>query len=205
MESLCLITAYKKGNKNDSIHFSQTDLKRLYTIKEGSIKICYQDDNGKEVISEILTEHDIFGYINLSEIEPRKLNEYAQVLSDSVKICSFEIDKFKQVIQNNNFLSIKYSALINQKLVSFQQKYADLIFKDAKTRILEFFKRYAEHHATEISRRFEMDMLLTHQEIAEYTATSRQTVSSIINELIRDEVLIYQGRKKVIIPNLQLL
>lgn len=205
LESLCLITAYKKGSKNEVIHFSQSDYKRLYTVKEGSIKICFQDENGKEVITEILTEHDIFGYINLSETEPQKIHEYAQVLSDSVKICSFEIDKFKTVLQNNNSLSIKYSALIDQKLVSFQQKYADLIFKDARTRIQEFFKRYAQHHGKQTAFGWEMEMLLTHQEIAEYTATSRQTVTSIINELIREKIIAYDGRKKVNIPQLDRL
>ncbi len=205
LEQLCLITAYKKGNKNDIIHFSQTDYKRLYTLKEGSIKICFQDENGREVITEILTEHDIFGYTNLSDTEPQKINEYAQVLSESVKICSFEIDKFKSVLQNNNSLSIKYSALIDQKLVTFQQKYADLIFKDARTRIQEFFKKYALHHGKETSLGWEMEMLLTHQEIAEYTATSRQTVTSIINDLIRENRIVYDGRKKVLIPHLDVL
>jgi CRP-like cAMP-binding protein len=205
LDSLCLITSYKKGTKNDIIHFSNADLKRLYTIKEGSLKICFQDENGKEVITEILTEHDIFGYINLSDNEPRILNEYAQVLSDSIKICSFEVEQFKYVVQNNPNLSLKYAALIDEKLVSFQQKYADLIFKDARTRIREFFKRYAQHHAKKTELGFEMDMLLTHQEIAEYTATSRQTVTSCINELIKENILSYEGRKKVLIPHLNVL
>jgi CRP/FNR family transcriptional regulator, cyclic AMP receptor protein len=205
LDSLCLITAYKKGIKNDVILFSQNDLKRLYTVKEGAIKICHQDQSGKEVITEILTEHDIFGYINLSESENRVLNEYAKVISDSVKICSFEVEKFKMVVQNNPNLSLKYSALIDEKLVSFQQKYSDLIFKDARTRIIEFFKKYAHYHAKQKPNGWEMEMLLTHQEIAEYTATSRQTVTTIINELINDNKITYFGRKIVVITDFTLL
>ena len=138
IESLSLISSYKLGDKNDIIYFSETDKKRLYTIKHGILKICYQDKEGKEVITEILTEYDIFGYISLNNSEAEN-EQYAKVLSDKLSICSFEVDKFKDVLQNNNDLSIKYSALINEKLVSFQQKYSDLVFKDVHTRVAEFF------------------------------------------------------------------
>ena len=59
------------------------------------------------------------------------------MLSDKLSICSFEVAKFKDVLDNNSHLSIKYSALINEKLVSFQQKYSDLVFKDVNTRVAE--------------------------------------------------------------------
>ena len=45
-------------------------------------------------------------------------------------------------------------------------------------------------------------MYLTHQDIANYTAASRQTVSTIINELIKDGRIVYDGRKKVVIPDI---
>ena len=205
VESLCIISSYKQGNKNDIIYFSDTDKKRLYTIKEGTLKICHSDKDGKEVITELLTEHDIFGYINLASSSNSQNEEYAKVLSDKLSICSFEVENFKTLLQNNNDLSIKYSALINEKLVSFQQKYSDLVFKDVNTRVGDFFKRYASHHSKNNNGVLEMEMMLTHQEIADYTASSRQSVTSIINKLVEDGKIIYEGRKKVIIPDINKL
>lgn len=200
VDSLCIISNFKQSDKNDIIFFSDTDKKRLYTIKEGTLKICHQDKDGNEVITELLTEHDIFGYTNLSGSANSAGEEYAKVLSDKIKICSFEVDNFKKVLQNNPDLSIRYSSLINDKLVSFQQKYSDLVFKDVNTRVAEFFKRYAKIHAKEVNGSLEMEMMLTHQEIADYTASSRQSVTSIINRLVEEGKIIYEGRKKVIIP-----
>ncbi len=202
VDSLCLISSYKQGNKNDIIFFADTDKKRLYTIKEGILKICHQDKEGREVITEILTEHDIFGYTNINDTSSNQVEEYAKVLSDKIRICSFEIDKFKLLLQHNPDLSIKYSSLINEKLVTFQQKYADLIFKDVHTRVADFFKRFAAAHAKNVNNTLELEMFLTHQEIADYTASSRQSVTSIINKMIADGKIIYQGRKKVIIPDI---
>lgn len=205
VEDLCIISSYKQGNKNDIIYFSDSDKKRLYTIKSGTLKICYQDKDGKEVITELLSEHDIFGCISLTGADQAQKHQYAKVLSDSLSLCSFEVDNFKRVLQDNPDLSIKYSGLINEKLVSFQQKYSDLVFKDVNTRVSDFFKRYASHHSKNNNGVLEMEMMLTHQEIADYTASSRQSVTSIINKLVEDGKLIYEGRKKVIIPDINKL
>jgi CRP/FNR family cyclic AMP-dependent transcriptional regulator len=202
VDGLCIISSYKQGSKNELIFFSESDRKRLYTIKQGILKICYTDKDGKEVITEILTEHDIFGCTNINDPSAPSREEYAKVLSEEVRICSFEVDNFKTILQNNPDLSIKYSSLINDKLVLFQQKYSDLIFKDVNTRVTDFFKTYARHHARKINNALEMEMILTHQEIADYTASSRQSVTSIINKLVAQGKIIYEGRKKVIIPDL---
>lgn len=205
VDALCVMSSYKQGDKNDIIYFSDTDKKRLYTIKHGILKICHQDKDGKEVITELLTENDIFGHISLSNSENNSNEQYAIVLSDKISMCSFEVEKFRSVIQNNDGVSIKYSALINEKLVSIHQKYSDLVFKDVSTRVAEFFKRYASHHAKIVNGVLEMEMVLTHQEIADYIAASRQSVTSIVNKLVEEGKIIYEGRKRVIIPDLKKL
>jgi CRP-like cAMP-binding protein len=200
---LCIISVFKQGDKNDIIFFSDTDQRRLYTIKEGALKICYLDQTGKEIITEILTEHDIFGCTSFSgnSTVPGR-NEYAKVLTDHTKICTFDMDRFKEVVQTNPLLSLKYSTVINDKLVSFQQRYSDLIFKDVDTRIHDFFRNYAKSFGKQTGNRIEMNMFLTHQEIAEYTASSRQSVTTAINRLEAKGVLIYENRKTVIIPDI---
>ena len=200
---LCIISNFKSGNKGDLIFFSDSEIKRLYSVKEGTLKICYTDESGKEIISEILTNHDIFGHLTLSENSGQRApKEYAKVLSETAKICSFEVDKFKTILNQHPELSTKYNAYMGDKLISFRNKYSDLVFKDVSTRVAEFFKRYAKYSGKVEGHQAEMDMLLTHQEIADYIAASRQTVTEIINTMIADGKLIYEGRKKVKIPDL---
>lgn len=202
IDHLCIISSFKQGEKNDIIFFSDSDRQRLYTVKEGALKICYLDPTGKEIITEILTEHDIFGCIGFSgNNNGQQGNEYAKVLSDHIKICSFDMERFKEVVKDNPQLSLKYSTVINDKLVSFQQRYSDLIFKDVDTRIHDFFKNYGASFGKQSGNRLEMEMFLTHQEIAEYTASSRQSVTTAINKLVAQGLLIYESRKKVVIPD----
>jgi CRP/FNR family cyclic AMP-dependent transcriptional regulator len=200
IDTLCIISNMKSATKNDIISFSETETKKIFIVKAGTVKICREDPNGKEIISEILTEGDIFGHISAT-IKNNK-TEYAKVISDNVKLCFFEVENFKKVLHNNPALSISYSNVVNEKLISFQQKYEDLIFKDVDTRVHDFFKRYASYHGKKNGDSIEMEMMLTHQDIADYTAASRQTVTTIINRLVESGKIIYEGRKKVIIPNI---
>lgn len=199
VENLCIISNMKNAKKNDIIFFSESEVKKIFILKVGLVKICREDNSGREIITEMLTEGDIFGHINKS-VNP---TEYAKVMSDDVKLCFFEVENFKKVLQNNPTLSIKYADAVSEKLISFQQKYEDLIFKDVDTRIHDFFKKYASFHGKQNDHRIEMEMMLTHQDIADYTASSRQSVTTIINRLVEKGKIEYEGRKKVIIPDIR--
>ena len=199
VEELCIISNMKSARKNDIIFFSESEVRKIFILKYGVVKLCREDSAGREIITEILTEGDIFGHI----MESYNQQEYAKVVSDEVKLCFFEVENFKRVIKANPDLSLKYTAAMQEKLISFQQKYEDLIFKDVHTRVYDFFKRYAKHHGKFSGQRVEMEMMLTHQDIADYTASSRQTVTTIINRLVENGKIEYEGRKKVIIPDIQ--
>lgn len=197
---LCVISNMKNAVKNDILFFSDAEVKRVFILKVGTVKICREDTNGREIITEILEAGDIFGHINSAHTNPK---EYAKVLSDQVKLCYFEAKNFINVLKNNPELSLKYANAVYEKKLSFQQKYEDLVFKDVDSRVVDFFKKYAENHGKEKNGAIEMEMLLTHQDIADYTASSRQSVTTIINKLAEKGKIIYEGRKKVIIPNIK--
>jgi CRP/FNR family transcriptional regulator len=206
VKDLCIISNYKNAQKDEIIDFSGTDTQRLYIVKEGVVKICYQDDEGKEIITEILQDHDIFGCIHFSNtLQKTQRYEYAKALSKNTSLCSFEINRFKEVLEKNPCLMLKYTSFIGEKLISFQQKYSDIVFKDVETRLIDFFREYALKHGKErIDGSTEISMLLTHQEIAEYIASSRQSVTSAINKLEEEGKILCKSRKTVIIPNLKM-
>ncbi len=198
---LCIVSNMKNAEKNEVIYFSGDDYNRIYLIKVGTVKICREDQHVREMITELLTEGDIFGHIG----NGTNSEEYAKVLSESVRLCFFETSNFTKVLQKNPNLSLKYTDAVNEKMISFRQKFEDLAFKPVDTRVYEFFKRYAQYHGKFNENRVEMDMMLTHQDIAAYTASSRQSVTSIINRLAEEGKIVYEGRKKVIIPDVTLL
>ena len=201
IQELCIISSFKTAKKGEIIYFSDQKIDRLYSLKQGRIKIAYYDEKQVEVVSEILKEGDIFGELTLKQYE-NKNQEFAQVISDEVSICSFTLENFQSILRKKPDLAIAYTQMVGDKLKTMGGKYADLIFKDVKMRVINFFKLNAENEGKWEGNKVELNMYLTHQDIANYTAASRQTVSTIINELIKDGRIVYDGRKKVVIPDI---
>jgi CRP/FNR family transcriptional regulator, cyclic AMP receptor protein len=198
---LNVISCYKTAIKAEYIYLGGSDLARLYFLKKGRVKIAFQSESGEEVLVEILKEGDIFGAVGL-QVQPNKRQEYAQTLTDVI-LCSFTVQDFIGVLQKKPDLAIQYSKKLGEKMGVVQNKFADLIFKDSRERIINFFRLNAQHEGQrQADGSYLIDMFLTHQDIAHFTAVSRQTVTTVINELIVQQRLIYVGRRKVIIPDL---
>jgi CRP/FNR family transcriptional regulator len=198
---LNILSCFKTAKKNDYIYFGGDDLDRLYFLKQGRIKIAFQHENGEEMVCEILKENDVFGAISL-QTQKNIRNEYAQALSN-VYLCSFTIADFEKLLEKKPHLAIQYAKKIGEKINTAHNKFADIIFKDSRQRIINFFKLHAEHEGKlQTNGSYVIEMYLTHQDIAHFTAISRQTTTKIINELIEEQKIIYLNRKTVIIPDL---
>ncbi len=78
---------------------------------------------------------------------------------------------------------------------------SDLAFKDVTKRIISFLVRYAEDFGKIKAGAVHIPAFLSHQEIAFLTASSRQTVTSVLNDL-RSKGLIEFTRKTLTVHNL---
>lgn len=95
--------------------------------------------------------------------------------------------------------------MVAEKLKIISGKYCDLVFKDVRARVLNFFMLHAQYEGKWTGDKAEINMYCTHQDIANFIASSRPTVSTIINDLVKEKKIIYEGRSKVIIPDIKKL
>jgi CRP-like cAMP-binding protein len=85
-------------------------------------------------------------------------------------------------------------ALVNP----ISERIEELIFKDAPQRVVSFLLNYANDQGKKIGEEIFVKPFFTHQDIAEFTACSRQTVNSILTDL-REKKIINFDRKKLVI------
>ena len=79
-----------------------------------------------------------------------------------------------------------------------------LVFKDVRTRLIEFSKELSENSGKEENKGILVSHFYTHKDIADLIGTSRQTVTTSFNDL-KNEGLIDFKRKEIYIPNLSKL
>jgi CRP/FNR family transcriptional regulator len=199
IKQLCIITGFKKAKKCDVIYFSSSDVPRVFLLKKGNIKIVSVDEDGNETIKDIIQKGDLFGELELDS--DRNSNEYAKALTDDIIICSFLLSDFEDLLLRNPSLALSYTKLVGLKLKRIKNNYANLVSKDAKTRLLSFMKEWAEREGKREGNRVIIENYLTQNDIAQIICTSRQTATVLLNEL-EENGLMYYGRKEIIIEDI---
>ncbi|WP_300565915.1 Crp/Fnr family transcriptional regulator [Flavobacterium sp.] len=199
IKQLCIIVGFKKANKGEIIYFSNSEAPRIFLLKRGAIKIVSMDEDGNETIKDIIQKGDLFGELTLES--DLQVNEYAKVLTDEVSICSFLLSDFEDLMLRNPNLALGYTKFVGLKMKRLKNNYTNLISKDAKTRLISFLKDWAEKEGVYDNNKVTLENYLTQNDIAQIICTSRQTATTLLNELVENGLLEY-NRKEIIIPNI---
>ncbi len=188
--------------KDQFIYFPEDVADNIYMISDGRVKIGHYLDDGKEVVKSILTKGEIFGELALAGEERR--GDFAQAMDDKTTVCPLGIHDLKSLMWEDKELSFKLLKLVGLRLMKLERKLELLVFKDARTRVIEFLKDAAAWKGKKVGFETMIPTKLTHKDIAALTGTSRQTVTTILNEL-KEKNLINFDRKKILIRDLERL
>lgn len=188
--------------KNDFIYFPNEWSDTIYLIATGRVKIGSYTKEGDEIVKSILGEGDIFGELALAGEEKR--TDYAQALDEGTAICQMDIGHLQSLMLNNKPLNLKIYKLIGLRLKKLERRIESMVFKDARTRIVEFLKDLAEEKGVKVGFETMIKNHYTHKDIASLTGTSRQTVTTVLNELKEDNIINF-NRRQILIRDLEQL
>ncbi len=202
IKQLCIIVGFKKAKKGEIIYFSSSEVPRIFLLKRGNIKIVSVDEQGNETIKDIIRKGDLFGELELEA--DHEVNEYAKVLTDEVSICSFLMSDFEDLLLRNPNLALSYTKFVGIKMKRIRNNYANLVSKDAKSRLNNFLKDWAEKEGKTDGNKVILENYLTQNDIAQIICTSRQTATQLLNEMETSGNIIY-NRKEIVIPDISKL
>lgn len=201
-EALNIVHNVIEVPRNDHIYFDPDSLDKLYFIKEGYVKMGNVDDEGNEIVRELLQPGDVFGQLTL---EPGQLQgEFAQAYKAPVSLCAFTTASFKQLLYTRPDLSVEYSKKVGRQVHRLHNRMNNLLQKDVRTRLLYFFWTLLQQRDLLAGQPVTLNNYLTHEDIARLTGTTRQTVTTLLGQLT-SEGIIDIGRKNIVIKDLRLL
>ncbi len=200
---LCKHAQYLDMRRFEIVYHKSELSNALFYVCNGMIKISAHQNMGKEVIRTICHAGMIFGEASLSGEKTR--SAMAQSLDRKTTVIMIEAEALRKVMQQNTLVCIALFDIIGNRLRSNQHRLESVIVEDAKTRILNFLKENAELYGNKVGLN---ELLLKHnytqQDIADFTGTSRQTVTTILNDLKRSNV-ISMNRRRILIRDASLL
>ncbi|MCJ8163206.1 Crp/Fnr family transcriptional regulator [Pontibacter sp. E15-1] len=195
MKALDAMAVMRNMPKNQVIYFPEDTSNTVFLLKAGKVKISKMSESGKEMILALLGPGEIFGELSITGQTKRE--EIAEATEDAV-ICSVSISDFQQMMEMNPKFNLQVTKLIGFRLKKIQSRLENLIFKTADQRVRFFIKELAEEHGREILNNPEervVKMRLTHDDIAKLSATSRQTVTTVLNDLEKHGTISYDRNR----------
>ena len=185
----------KKFNKGEYIYLPDSDANKIYFIFEGRIKIGTKREDGKELTKTVLGPGEVFG--EMVALGQTKRHDFAQALEDTI-VCIVDKSDLRNMYREHGQFQAFLLRVMGSRMLEMEQRLESLVFKDSRSRIIEFLCELARKKGKRIGYEVLIKKFLPHQEIANLTATSRQTVTTTLNELRRDNLITFNRRRLLI-------
>ncbi|MEZ4917503.1 MAG: Crp/Fnr family transcriptional regulator [Saprospiraceae bacterium] len=202
LDQLAKNSQVRRISKFQFVYMPDESAEYVYFLMRGKIKLGTFAVDGREVIKEILQPITMFGDMVLAG--EAKRSDFAQVMHEEVELLCVRVEDFQKIMQSNQNLVFACLQHISKRLQRVEDRLASLVLKDARERIIDFLVETAGKEGRQVGFETLVKHHLTQQDIANLTGTSRQTVTSVLNDL-RKSNLIYFNRNSILIRDLQKL
>jgi len=191
----------KMHKKGDHIYMQEDDADKIFFINEGRVKIGTYGEEGKEITKAILGPGEVFGELSL--IGEKKRRDFA-ICMENTSLCIVTTTEMKGLMKDHSNLTVFMMKIMGSRVLEMENRLESLVFKDSRTRIIEFLVNLADKRGQRVGYETLVRKFMTHQEIANLTATSRQTVTTLLNDL-RNRNLLTFDRRRLLIRDLDAL
>lgn len=187
-----LFTKFGKPAKNlkkgTVLFYEDQPLNNLYLITEGFVKLYRLSEEGKETTSYLFGPGDILGIRALTS-QDQKAKHSAQALSD-VKILTICHKTYLEKVALNPESLADLTYLFMDRLNYTERKLEGFIATDAISRVANFLVDCVNRFCNNKNENnIVLPLELTHQRIAEFVGSFRETVSVAIEKLEKNGVL----------------
>ena len=162
--------------KNTIIISEGDDSDSLYAVLSGKVKVYLSDDDGREIIINILGEGEYFGELALLDDSPRS----ASVMTlEETKLAVISKAAFENCLSKNPQLALHIIRELSSRLRNLTQNVKSLALMDVYGRVARTLLDMAEP----TGEKLEIRQKLTQRDIASMVGASREMVSRILKDL----------------------
>jgi CRP/FNR family cyclic AMP-dependent transcriptional regulator len=169
----------------------------VYFLDEGKVRLCKVTEDGREVTLAVLSEGEIFG--ELGSIEDASCDTFAEALEETRVYCIPRAE-FEAFCMKSPRVALSVIAELADRLRRRESQIEDLVFRSVSERVASTLLRLAADHGRVSRRGITIDLRLTHKDIANMVASTRETVTGVLSGL-RKLGAIEMDHKRVLISD----
>jgi CRP-like cAMP-binding protein len=195
-ESAGIRVAERRFGAKDVIFTPGDPDDQLYFLLEGTVRLYKIYGDYKEATTALLRNGGVFGKLSL--VEGRWQDVFAEAVTD-VRVASVQKTALTEVIRRRPEFAMKLFSSFSERLRQSDEVIESLLHREVSARLatllLNLGERFGEGNGTGTM----LAVRLTHQELANMIASTREAVSKVMSELQREGSIEVQNRRIVLV------
>ncbi|MBC7960040.1 MAG: Crp/Fnr family transcriptional regulator [Vallitaleaceae bacterium] len=179
-----------KFRKKEEIFRSEQHLDYIYIVLQGRIRVYLRYPNGKEFTLTILEPGAAYSV---------HTRAFGQALADG-EIAFIPVQSFRKLLMEVPLFAMSVISVLGDSLKNSINTIESLVFKEVNKRLYQFVYSLALASGEQGKATYQVNLGLTHQQIATIVGSTRQTVNAFFNNL-QKEGLIRLEKDKIIIQD----
>lgn len=192
------IVTEKHFKKNSIILMEDESKNFMYVIFSGKIKVVQTNPDGKEQILVIRKKGDFFGEMTLLD---GKSQPASIVAMEDTTVGLISKNDFEQYFMKDSQVLKQIIALLCERLRESWVMLRVLGLSDAETRVRAVLRHISSIYGIKDVRGIIIPLKLTHKEIADYAALTRETVSRLLSRLCQAGEIEIVSNKNIILKH----
>jgi CRP/FNR family transcriptional regulator len=177
--------------KRQLLPFQGTAQQAVYFVKKGSIKLVRASPDGRSFIIDILGPSTLFGELEGVNDD----NEItAEALEDTL-LCMMRRKNFDLLMELAPALGMRVTAFRGLRLRKIQNRLVDMLYSSVEARLAKTFLGLAAEFGVASQDGVLINLRLTHNDFACLIASTRETVSTVLNSLCRRGVIDFRNHR----------
>ncbi len=191
LEALAQMTITRTFSKDNVIILAEEEGDALFIIEKGQVKVSIVSEDGREVILSMLGDGAVFGELSLLDGKPRSANVIA---TEDTNLVMLRRQDFLQQVFKVPQIAIALLAELASRLRRTDRQIEGLALLDVTSRISETLLQLASDQGVETETGVLIQNRPTHQELANMSGTTRETVSRVLKRLETQGYINCKGR-----------
>lgn len=191
----------RQARKGDTLIQRNHSLGYVFYLTDGMVKaINFHKEKNKEVVK---------GYFTAGEMMNLEILNKNLEYSDTLKVTSTKaaykiipIQAFKELVRSNQGLNQLVMSTILDKMSKTNDRLQRLLLFKSRQRVVHFLLDYVAEVGQRVGYEYVIKKPFTHEEIGNLSDTSRQTVTTVLNEL-KAKNIIHFTRRYIVIRNME--
>jgi CRP-like cAMP-binding protein len=184
-------SSMREIKRGEVLYFQGSSDKNIYILKKGAVKINKVSPEGKVITLDLLKGGTLFG--ELGALDERDRDETAEVIEDGL-LCIMSRTHFDEMLKIVPGLSIRLNKIIGLRRRRIENRLMDLLYSTVEERLAKTLINLLDDFATPDDDTYILKIKLTHQDLSELIASTRETTTATLNKLIKEGLIMYEGK-----------